>query len=44
MYDLATSDVSHQIIREFHEASKVVSAVCHGVAALAKVKLATAVI
>ncbi|KAK4549676.1 hypothetical protein LTR36_004977 [Oleoguttula mirabilis] len=39
MFDLAESNVSHQIIREFHAAGKVVSAVCSGSAALAKVKL-----
>ena len=39
MFDIADLPVSHEIIREFYEASKVVSAVCHGVAALAKVKL-----
>ena len=40
MFDLATDSTSHQIIREFKESGKVVSAVCHGPAALAKVKLA----
>lgn len=39
MFDLATSPVSHQIIREFWEHGKVVSAVYHGAVALAKVKL-----
>ncbi|EGP83149.1 uncharacterized protein MYCGRDRAFT_77354 [Zymoseptoria tritici IPO323] len=39
MFDLATDEKSHQLIREFYEAGKVVSAVCHGPAALAKVKL-----
>lgn len=39
MFDLAHNDVSHQLIREFYAASKVVSAVCHGPAALVNVKL-----
>ncbi|KJX92145.1 hypothetical protein TI39_contig5907g00003 [Zymoseptoria brevis] len=39
MFDLATDEKSHQLIREFYEAGKVVSAVCHGPAAFAKVKL-----
>lgn len=39
MFDLATDSTSHQVIREFWEAGKVVSAVCHGPAALANVKL-----
>lgn len=39
MFDLVDSDVSQEIVREFQEASKVISAVCHGVAALARVKL-----
>jgi putative intracellular protease/amidase len=39
MFDLATDEQSHQLIREFYESGKVVSAVCHGPAALAKVKL-----
>ncbi|KAK4546549.1 hypothetical protein LTR36_001766 [Oleoguttula mirabilis] len=40
MFDLATDKTSHDIIREFWEAGKVVSAVCHGPGALAQVKLA----
>lgn len=40
MFDLATDSTSHKIIREFHDANRVISAVCHGPAALAKVKLA----
>lgn len=36
---LATDPTSHEIIREFWEAGKVVAAVCHGPGALAKVKL-----
>lgn len=39
MFDLAHNEVSHQLIREFYAASKVVSAVCHGPAALVNVKL-----
>jgi len=39
MFDLATDSTSHEIIREFWESGKVVSAVCHGPAALANVKL-----
>lgn len=39
MFDLANDDTSHQVIREFWEAGKVVAAVCHGPAALANVKL-----
>ncbi|KAK5127863.1 hypothetical protein LTR85_004980 [Meristemomyces frigidus] len=40
MFDLATDETSHELIREFWEAGKVVGAVCHGPGALAKVKLA----
>ncbi|KAI9848394.1 MAG: hypothetical protein M1837_000188 [Sclerophora amabilis] len=39
MFDLATSSTSHQLIQEFHSANKVVSAVCHGPAALINVKV-----
>lgn len=39
MFDLATDPISHQIINEFYAAGKIVSAVCHGPAALAFVKL-----
>jgi putative intracellular protease/amidase len=39
MFDLATDATSQQVIREFWESGKVVSAVCHGPAALANVKL-----
>ncbi|KAK4496745.1 hypothetical protein PRZ48_012728 [Zasmidium cellare] len=39
MFDLATDPESQQIIRAFYEKGKVVSAVCHGPAALANVKL-----
>lgn len=40
MFDLVDNTVSHQLIREFWEAGKIVAAVCHGSAALLKVKLA----
>jgi len=39
MFDLAVDPQSHQLIREFYESNKVVSAVCHGPAALVYVKL-----
>jgi len=39
MFDLANDETSHDIIREFWESGKVVSAVCHGPIALANVKL-----
>jgi putative intracellular protease/amidase len=39
MFDLATDSVSQSLIREFYESRKVVSAVCHGPAALVNVKL-----
>lgn len=39
MYDLSNSSVSHDIVREFYESGKIVSAVCHGPAALVNVKL-----
>ena len=39
MFDLATDSTSQQIIREFYESGRVVSAVCHGPAALVNVKL-----
>lgn len=39
MFDLATNPLSHQLINEFYAKNKVVSAVCHGPAALANVKL-----
>lgn len=39
MFDLATDEASHKLIREFYENKKIVSAVCHGPAALANVKL-----
>lgn len=40
MFDLAKDPESHQLIREFYEKGNVVSAVCHGPAALTNVKLA----
>ncbi|KAI5776654.1 class I glutamine amidotransferase-like protein [Geopyxis carbonaria] len=39
MWDLSNSSDSFKLIREFAEADKIVSAVCHGPAALANVKL-----
>lgn len=39
MFDLANDETSHAVIKEFWEAGKVVSAVCHGPIALANVKL-----
>ncbi|KAK5046193.1 hypothetical protein LTR84_008650 [Exophiala bonariae] len=39
MFDLATDSGSHQLINEFYAAEKIVSSVCHGPGALAKVKL-----
>lgn len=39
MFDIADNSTSHQVIREFYEAGKVVSAVCHGVVAVARVRL-----
>ncbi|KAF5606155.1 uncharacterized protein FSUBG_6172 [Fusarium subglutinans] len=35
MFDLAVDPTSHALIREFYESGKLVSAVCHGPAALA---------
>jgi putative intracellular protease/amidase len=40
MYDLATDPTSIQLIREFHDADRIIVALCHGSAALANVKLA----
>jgi putative intracellular protease/amidase len=40
MFDLANDEVSHALIREFYAAGKVVSAVCHSLAALVNVKMA----
>jgi len=39
MWDLATDGTSHKLINEFYAHNKIVSAVCHGPAALANVKL-----
>jgi len=39
MFDLATDPTSQQLIKEFYEKGKVVSAVCHGPAAFVNVKL-----
>jgi putative intracellular protease/amidase len=39
MFDLANNAASHALVREFYENGKVVSAVCHGPAALVNVKL-----
>ena len=41
MFDLATDATSHKIIGEFYDAGRIVSAVCHGPAALAYVKVAS---
>lgn len=39
MFDLANDSNSQSLIREFYESGKVVSALCHGPAALVNVKL-----
>ncbi len=39
MFDLATSPTSHKLINEFYSHNKIISAVCHGPAALVNVKL-----
>lgn len=39
MFDLATDEDSIALIKEFYEAGKIISAVCHGPAALINVKL-----
>ena len=39
MFDLATDATSHKLINEFYAKNKIVSAVCHGPAALAYVTL-----
>lgn len=39
MFDLAVDPQSQQLIKEFYEKGKVVSAVCHGPAAFVNVKL-----
>lgn len=40
MYDLATDSDCIKLIREFHDEGRIVTALCHGVAALVNVKLA----
>jgi putative intracellular protease/amidase len=40
MYDLVSDPITIQLLREFYEADKFVTAVCHGSAALVNVKLA----
>jgi putative intracellular protease/amidase len=42
MFDLATDATSHALIKEFYAAGKIISAVCHGPAALAHVKISPA--
>ena len=39
VFDLVNDATSHKVINEFWESGKIVSAVCHGPAALAEVKL-----
>jgi len=39
MFDLATDPVSHKLINEFYTHNAIISAVCHGPAALSHVKL-----
>ncbi|KAK4903112.1 hypothetical protein LTR27_000040 [Elasticomyces elasticus] len=39
MFDLAVDKDSHQLIKEFYESSKIISAVCHGPVVFADVKL-----
>jgi len=39
MFDLATDETSHKLINEFYIRNKIVSAVCHGPAALSHVKI-----
>lgn len=40
MFDLVNNKVSLQLIREFHKSGRIVSAVCHGSAALVNATLA----
>ena len=40
MYDLAEDPNSIRLIREFHDANRIIVALCHGSAALVNVKLA----
>jgi len=39
MFDLATDPTSHALVKEFYTQNKIISAVCHGPAALSHVKL-----
>jgi len=39
MFDLATDSTSRLLVQKFYESDKIVSAVCHGPAALVNVKL-----
>lgn len=39
MWDLVNNETSHKLINEFYAHNKIVSAVCHGPAAIANVKL-----
>jgi putative intracellular protease/amidase len=39
MFDLADDSIFHSLIKRFYESGKIVSAVCHGPAALVNVKL-----
>jgi len=41
MWDLATNETSHRLINEFYTHNKIVSAVCHGPAALTHVRLSS---
>jgi putative intracellular protease/amidase len=41
MFDLATDETSHALVNEFYTHNKIISAVCHGPAALTRVKLST---
>lgn len=41
MFDLATDETSHKLINELYSHNKIISAVCHGPAALVKVKLSS---
>ena len=39
MFDLATLPASHDLVRELYNSKRMITAVCHGPAAIAKVKL-----
>ena len=43
MFDLAIDAASHKLINEFYTENKIISAVCHGPAALVNVKLSSGV-